>query len=52
MAVWTTTTSWTVLVPYTEAAVFEDASQYAEVVKNGYRKGYWYTQPYHVEVLG
>jgi hypothetical protein len=36
--------------PVYEKNVFEDAAQYAEVVKHGYRKGYWYTQPYHVEV--
>jgi hypothetical protein len=36
--------------PLYEKNVFEDAAHYAETVKKSYRKGYWYTQPYHVEV--
>jgi hypothetical protein len=30
--------------------VFDDASAYAEAVKGSYRRDYWKTQPYHVEV--
>jgi hypothetical protein len=46
--------SWNWIVdrsrPTYEPNVFEDAAEYAEVVKTGYRKNYWADQPNHVEV--
>ena len=36
--------------PIYEPNVFEDAAEYAETVKHGYRKNYWADQPNHVEV--
>jgi hypothetical protein len=36
--------------PAYQPNVWEDAAGYAETVKKAYRKDYWATQPYHVEV--
>jgi hypothetical protein len=36
--------------PEYKATVFDDAAEYAEAVKQSYRKDYWATQPNHVEI--
>jgi hypothetical protein len=36
--------------PEYKVSAFDDAAEYAEVIKHAYRKDYWTTQPNHVEV--
>src|SRR2546428_1126981 len=36
--------------PTYEPSVWTNPRQYAEAVKQGYRRDYWQSQPYHVEI--